>query len=40
MDELIEMRDEWEAEGYEGLDLVGSDALAPHITTMRISAAL
>ena len=34
MAELIEMRDEWEAEGYEGLDLLpDQDALAPHITT-------
>ena len=34
MAELIEMRDEWESEGYEGLEVLpDQNALAPHITT-------
>ena len=34
MAELIEMRDEWEAEGYDGLEVLpNAQSLAPHINT-------
>ena len=34
MAELIEMRDEWEAEGYDGLEVLpDAQSLAPHINT-------
>lgn len=34
MDELVEMKDEWEAEGYEGLEMLPDRAaLMPHIKT-------